>query len=169
MNEYTNTLLNILEYVLNENQILFDEYMKDSQSVWLLSMPKLISDSIWTEQLRQRIKNQIEPLKNIDIEYISLSFLNSSYYDCFRIKDNEIYKRILEEEKHLQKKLDNFIDKTNQQWIANFQKQNFLHLNEPLLRKEDTYYLVNIKPEVIISYDLFPSKNCLTLVSNYFA
>jgi len=60
--------LNIIENALNEDQILFDEYVKDSHSTWLLSMPKLISDLTWTEQLRQRINHQIEPLKTIDIK-----------------------------------------------------------------------------------------------------
>ncbi len=60
--------MNIIENELNEDEILFDEYTKDSRSVWLLSMPKLISELTWTEQLRQRVKNQIEPLKTIDIK-----------------------------------------------------------------------------------------------------
>jgi len=60
--------LNIIENALNEDQILFDEYVKDSHSTWLLSMPKLISDLTWTEQLRQRINHKIEPLKTIDIK-----------------------------------------------------------------------------------------------------
>jgi Tfp pilus assembly protein PilP len=60
--------LNIIENALNEDQILFDEYIKDSHSTWLLSMAKLISDLTWTEQLRQRINHQIEPLKTIDIK-----------------------------------------------------------------------------------------------------
>jgi len=60
--------LNIIENALNEDQILFDEYVKDSHSTWLLSMPKLISDLTWSEQLRQRINHQIEPLKTIDIK-----------------------------------------------------------------------------------------------------
>ncbi len=60
--------MSIIENALNEDQILFDEYVKDSHSIWLLSMPKLISDLTWTEQLRQRINHQIEPLKTIDIK-----------------------------------------------------------------------------------------------------
>ncbi|CAF3388923.1 unnamed protein product [Rotaria sp. Silwood1] len=132
INEYTNTLLNIIENALNEDQILFDEYIKDSSSIWLLSMPKLISHYRWIEQLRQRIYNQIEPLKTIDIN----------------IKDNDIYKRILEQEKNIQIKLHNFIENINQQWINLFQKENLLHLNEPLLRKENEYYIVNIKSEL---------------------
>ncbi len=60
--------MNIIENALNEDQILFDEYIKDSHSAWLLSMPKLISDLTWSEQLRQRINHQIEPLKTIDIK-----------------------------------------------------------------------------------------------------
>jgi len=68
IDQYTNTLLNIIENELNEDEILFDEYIKDAHSPWLLSMPKFISDFRWTEQLRQRINNQIEPLKTIDIE-----------------------------------------------------------------------------------------------------
>jgi len=46
--------------------------------------------------------------------------------------------------------LDDFIENTNKQWIDLFTKGNFLHLNEPLLRKEDEYYIVNIKSEVIV-------------------
>ncbi len=60
--------MNIIENELNEDEILFDEYIKDLHSPWLLSMPKFISNLRWTEQLRQRINNQIEPLKTIDIE-----------------------------------------------------------------------------------------------------
>jgi hypothetical protein len=37
-------------------------------SAWLLSMPKLIGDLTWAEQIRQRINNQIEPMKMIDIK-----------------------------------------------------------------------------------------------------
>ncbi|CAF3576543.1 unnamed protein product [Rotaria sordida] len=132
INEYTNTFLHIIENALNEDQLLFDEYIKDSNSIWLLSMPKLISHYRWIEQLRQRIYNQIEPLKIIDIN----------------IKDNDIYKRIVEQEKNIQIKLDNFIENINQQWINLFQKENLLHLNEPLLRKENEYYIVNIKSEL---------------------
>lgn len=33
--------------------------------------------------------------------------------------------------------------------MDSFEKENLLHLNEPLLRKENQYYIVNIKPEVI--------------------
>ncbi len=68
IDQYTNTLLNIIEHELNEDEILFDEYIKNSHSPWLLSMSKLISDLRWIEQLRQRINNQIEPLKIIDIK-----------------------------------------------------------------------------------------------------
>lgn len=67
--EYKNTLLNIIENELKDDQILFDEYIKDSSRIWLLPMPKLISHYRWIEQLRQRINNQIEPLKTIDIKY----------------------------------------------------------------------------------------------------
>jgi hypothetical protein len=69
--------------------------------------------------------------------------------DYFSIKDNDTYKRILEQERDIQKSLKDYIETTNKQWINIFQKANLLHLNEPLLRKEDKYYLVNIKPEVI--------------------
>jgi hypothetical protein len=69
--------------------------------------------------------------------------------DYFSIKDNDTYKRILEQERDIQKSLKDYIENTNKQWINIFQKENLLHLNEPLLRKEDKYYLVNIKPEVI--------------------
>jgi hypothetical protein len=68
IDQYTNTLLNIIENELNEDQILFDKYIKNSHSPWLLSMSKFISDLRWTEQLRQRINHQIEPLKIIDIK-----------------------------------------------------------------------------------------------------
>ncbi len=60
--------MNIIENELNEDEILFDEYIKDLHSPWLLSMSKFISDHRWIEQLRQRINNQIEPLKIIDIK-----------------------------------------------------------------------------------------------------
>ena len=46
-------------------------------------------------------------------------------------------------------KLDNFIEELKQRWIDLFRKENLLHLDEPLLRKENEYYLVNIKLEVI--------------------
>lgn len=70
--------------------------------------------------------------------------------NSFSIKDNEKYKRIIEQEENLQKKLDDFIENINQQWIDSFKKENLLHLNEPLLRKQKDYYTVNIKSEVII-------------------
>ncbi len=68
IDKYIDTLLNIIENALNEDEILFDEYIKDSHSTWLLSMPKFIADLRWIEQLRQRINSQIEPLKIIDIK-----------------------------------------------------------------------------------------------------
>ncbi|UJR10317.1 hypothetical protein I4U23_014523 [Adineta vaga] len=126
VNEYMNTLLNIIEHGLNEDQCLFDDYLKDSHSAWLLTMPKLIVDLTFADQLRHRINNQIEPLKIIN---------------------NDTYKRILEQEQNLLKKLDDFTTNTNQQWITSFKTQNLLHLNEPLLRKDNSYYLVNIKSE----------------------
>ena len=69
------------------------------------------------------------------------------------MNDSDTYKRIFEQEEDLLKKLDEFMEQTNQQWIESFRKQDLLHLNEPLLRKEDNYYLVNIKPEVKHSID----------------
>ena len=74
VDEYTNTLLNSIENALNEDQMLFDEYIKDPHSAWLLSMPKLISDLTWTGQLRHRMKSQIEPLKTIGIKCMSFSY-----------------------------------------------------------------------------------------------
>lgn len=56
--------------------------------------------------------------------------------------------RILHREHELQTKLNDFIEKVNREWIDRFQKENLLHLNEPLLRKENEYYLVNMKVEV---------------------
>ena len=44
--------------------------------------------------------------------------------------------------------MDDFIGNTEKQWTQGFEKENFLHLNEPLLRKEGKYYLVNVKPEL---------------------
>jgi hypothetical protein len=136
IDQYKNTLLNIIENELIEDKILFDEYINNSHSPWLFSMSKFISDLRWIEQLRQRIKNQIEPLKLIDIK------------TNFNIKNNDIYNQILEQERNLQKQLDDFIANTHKQWIQSFQNENFLHLNESLLRKEDQYYFVNIKSEV---------------------
>lgn len=36
-----------------------------------------------------------------------------------------------------------------------FHKEDLLHLNEPLLRKENEYYIVNVKSEVSIKIILF--------------
>ncbi len=84
---------------------------------------------------------------------ISISFACFINKTNFSIKDNDVYNQILEHERNLQKQLDDFIETTNKQWIRSFQQENFLHLNEPLLRKEDKYYLVNIKSEVIIAFE----------------
>lgn len=53
---------------MNEDELLFNEYIKDLHSPWLLSMSKFICNHRWIEQLRQRISNQIEPLKLINIK-----------------------------------------------------------------------------------------------------
>jgi hypothetical protein len=84
---------------------------------------------------------------------ISISFACFINKTNFSIKDNDVYNQILEHERNLQKQLDDFIETTNKQWIRSFQHENFLHLNEPLLRKEDKYYLVNIKSGVIIAFE----------------
>ncbi len=84
---------------------------------------------------------------------ISISFACFIHKTNFSIKDSDVYNQILEHERNLQKQLDDFIETTNKQWIRSFQQENFLHLNEPLLRKEDKYYLVNIKSEVIIAFE----------------
>lgn len=60
--------MNVIENELNEDQILLDQYMKNPSSAWLLTIPKLTSHYQWIEQLRGRIKSQIEPLKTIDIK-----------------------------------------------------------------------------------------------------
>lgn len=69
----------------------------------------------------------------------------------FRIGENSIYEQIVRREKDLQEKLKNFITKTIDEWKHSFEKENFLHLNEPLLRKEENYYIINIKPTVRIA------------------
>lgn len=65
-----NTFLNTIEYDLNEDRMLFDEYLVEtsSSSMNFLSIPKFIADHRWIEQFRQRIKKQIEPLKILPIE-----------------------------------------------------------------------------------------------------
>lgn len=63
-----NTFLNIIENELNEDELLFDEYSNGLHIPWLAFLPKFISHHRWIEQLRQRIKNQIEPLKILDIK-----------------------------------------------------------------------------------------------------
>jgi len=61
IDQYLNTFLNIIENDLNEDRLLFDEYLIDTSS-------KFIADHRWIEQFRQRIQSQIEPLKTLDLE-----------------------------------------------------------------------------------------------------
>ena len=66
----------------------------------------------------------------------------------------------MEQQSSLQSKLDEFIENANTQWMTSFKKENFLHLDEPLLRKENDYYVVNIKSEVMENMIIF-QKNAL--------
>ena len=59
-----------------------------------------------------------------------------------------MYEEILQRERDLQGKLKDFVENSIDQWKRAFEKADYLHLNEPLLRKEGKYYIVNIQPEV---------------------
>ena len=68
IDQYSSTLLNVIEYELNEDEILFDQYVNHRVPSCLSTSPKFISDLRWMDQLRQRIQQQIEPLKSIDLK-----------------------------------------------------------------------------------------------------
>lgn len=119
IDQYEPILFDAVEDALKEDEILFEEYEEHRRHSWLLTMPKIIADLTWIEQLRQRIR-QRDGL-------------------CQRSPDRQ---------QKLQKRLDEFIEKTNQNWIDQFQKEDLLHLNEPLLRQDNHYYVVNMKIEV---------------------
>ena len=63
-------------------------------------------------------------------------------------KHREMFDQVVEHERMLQTKLNDFIQQINQQWAMKLKNDNLLHLDEPLLRKEKAYYFVNIKKEV---------------------
>ena len=136
IDEYTGPLLSTIENALKEDKILFDDYLRDSRTTWLLTMPKFIADHLWIEQFSQRVRHRIEPLKIIDGS-------NSKHKD--------VYVQVLEQERTLQRAAKEFLETTNDRWRSKLQTENLLHLNEPLLRKEKDYYLVNVKPDVILA------------------
>ena len=66
----------------------------------------------------------------------------------FSVEENSMYREMIQRERDLQEKLKSFMENTIERWMRSFENEDFLHLNEPLLRKEKKYYVVNIKPEV---------------------
>lgn len=64
------------------------------------------------------------------------------------MEENSMYRDLLQRERDLQMKVKNFIESIIEQWMRSFDKEDFLHLNDPLLRKEKRYYVINVKSEV---------------------
>ena len=112
-------LFDAMDDVLKKDELLFEEYEQHRRHSWLLTMPNIIADLTWVEQLRQRIHQR-----------------------------DDLGQRIPHREQNLLKRLDEFIERTNREWMEQFQKEDLLHLNEPLLRQDRHYYIVNMKIEV---------------------
>ena len=136
IDEYTGSLLKATENALKEDKLLFDDYLRDWRSTWLLTVPNFIADHLWIEEFSQRVRQRIEPLKAIDGSHS---------------KHKDVYEQVLEQERTLQRAAKDFLQTTNDRWRSKLQTENLLHLNEPLLCKAKDFYVVNVKPNVILT------------------
>lgn len=139
IDQFVPTLFETIENASKEDQILLDQFDEEQHrnQLWFLTTPKIIENFIWTEQIRQRIHQREDLLK----------------FDRFSQNQSSqlLIQQFLKREENLEKKLNELIEKLNRQWIDRFRQDDLLHLNEPLLRKENEYYVVNMKIEVICS------------------